>query len=193
MQLYRYEFCAFVLYAFVLYVRMTTGVALPVQTCQREPPSISNKSLQSDENDLQPYITVLSPQLARQIKWNDHECSILGIHSSKIQRSLDEANVCHKYWRIWNQLTSFFSMQVAKVGIETKDLLNIMPVRYILYLACKQSAVRTEMFSHLNCVTEVLQHFPGGWGADAVVVEFQFSRVHGWCSVRRIFFRDWAT
>jgi len=83
--------------AWCCYVRMTIGVAFPVQTCQREPPSISNKSLQSDENDLQPYITVLSPQLEREMKYSDHECSIFEIHSSQIQRSFDEANVYHKY------------------------------------------------------------------------------------------------
>jgi hypothetical protein len=54
-------------------------------------------------------------------------------------------------------------MQVATVGIETKDLLNIMLVRYILYLASKQSAGRAEMFSHLNRVTVVLHHFPAEW------------------------------
>jgi hypothetical protein len=32
------------------YVRMTTGVAFPVQTSQQEPTRISNKPLQSDEN-----------------------------------------------------------------------------------------------------------------------------------------------
>jgi hypothetical protein len=55
-------------------------------------------------------------------------------------------------------------MQVATVGIENKDLLNIMLVRYIVHLASKKSAIRTEMFSHLNCVTEVLQHFRRGGG-----------------------------
>jgi hypothetical protein len=55
-------------------------------------------------------------------------------------------------------------MQVATVGFETKDLLNIILVRYILYLASKQSAVRTEMISHLNCVTEILHFPPGGGG-----------------------------
>jgi hypothetical protein len=60
-------------------------------------------------------------------------------------------------------------MEVATVRIETEKLLNIILARYILYLASKQSAVTTEMFSNLNCVTEVL-HFPEGWvvgGGDA--------------------------
>jgi len=49
-------------------------------------------------------------------------------------------------------------MQLATVGTETKDLLNIMLVCYVLYVASKQSAGRTEMFSHLNRLMEVL-HF----------------------------------
>jgi len=92
MHLYRDKFVPF-----CYHVRMTTGVAFPVQTSQREPPRNSNKSLQSDENDLQPYITVLSSQLERERKSSEHECSIFGRHSSHIQRSLDEANVFHKY------------------------------------------------------------------------------------------------
>lgn len=79
------------------YVRMTTGVAFPFHTCQREPPRISHKSLQSDENDLQPYISVLSPQLETEMISSEPEGSIFGKHSSQIQRSLDETNGFHKY------------------------------------------------------------------------------------------------
>jgi hypothetical protein len=161
------------------YVRMTTGVEFPFQTCQREPPSISNKSLQSDENDLQPYITVLSPQLEREMKCIDHECSIFGIHSSQIQRSLNKTNVCHKYWRICNQFTSFYSMQVATVGIETKGLLNIMLVRYTI------PGFQTNCGQDRNVQPFELRN--GGFTFPRRL------RRGGWCSVRGIFFRNWTT
>jgi hypothetical protein len=119
-------------------------VAFPTQTRQQEPPSISDKSLQSDENDLQPYITVFSPQLERKMNKSEHECSIFGKHSYQIQRSLDEANVFLTYLRICNQLKSFFFTRNAGGDCwnRTKEILNIILVRYILYIRHVKHAAR---------------------------------------------------